>query len=422
MIRRAFVWLHRWFGLGMAVFLIIEGFSGCLLAFNAEVTRLLNPKLFVSRPSPDAKPLDLAALAEKAESVGPDVRVAYYARYRDDQVILRCFGRKDPATNKERELGFMYLVVDPYTGKELGRLLWRGYDVNGGFLANVIPFLYDLHTTLKLSSTGEWILSLVALIWSIDCFVGFYLTLPVSRRSFLRRWKTSWLVKWRSGRFRLNFDLHRAGGLWFWLALFVFAWSSTHLIDRFGVYERVMGTVFAAPSVGEEVSKFFPNRHVDIPKLGWREAQSAGEKLMAEQAKAQGFKILRPVSLNFLGYGGLYNYIVETDRGFPADKRETVFFDADTGDFHGLMPTRKEILGSTITSWLFSLHMIQDPVDYVTYRILVSATGVAIVILSVTGVYIWWKKRRARGFSRSSRGHLAERPSLAAAETGGPKS
>jgi len=47
-------------------------------------------------------------------------------------------------------------------------------------------------------------------------------------------------------------------------------------------------------------------------------------------------------------------------------------------------------------NWLRALHMIQDPVDYLVYRIFVCVIGVVIVMLSVTGVYIWWKKRRAR--------------------------
>ncbi len=40
--------------------------------------------------------------------------------------------------------------------------------------------------------------------------------------------------------------------------------------------------------------------------------------------------------------------------------------------------------------------MITDPVDYLAYRIFVAVIGLVIVILSVTGVYVWWKKRAAR--------------------------
>ena len=51
MTRKFFVWLHRWFGLAMAVFLVIEGITGSMLAFNPQLTRLFNPRLFVIRPS-----------------------------------------------------------------------------------------------------------------------------------------------------------------------------------------------------------------------------------------------------------------------------------------------------------------------------------------------------------------------------------
>ena len=33
------------------------------------------------------------------------------------------------------------------------------------------------------------------------------------------------------------------------------------------------------------------------------------------------------------------------------------------------------------------------------YRILVCALGLVVAMLSGTGVYIWWKKRKARKFS-----------------------
>jgi uncharacterized iron-regulated membrane protein len=66
MIRHFFVWLHRWTGFLLAGFLIIEGLTGSLLAFNTELTRLFNPTLFATPPSLDAPRLDLATLAARA--------------------------------------------------------------------------------------------------------------------------------------------------------------------------------------------------------------------------------------------------------------------------------------------------------------------------------------------------------------------
>lgn len=408
MIRKYFVWLHRWFGLFIAGFLIVEGLTGSLLAFNSSLTRLLNPKLFATRPTPDAKPLDLATLAEAAEAIDPNIRVAYFGTFEEGRVLLRCAGRKNPETDREFDLGFMYLVLDPYSGKELGRLRFHGYDIDGGIVENIIPFVFDLHTSLAGISYGSWILSVVALIWSIDCFIGFYLTLPVTRKKFFSRWKTSWLIKLCAGFFRANFDLHRAGGLWFWIPLFVFAWSSVQLIDTFGAYSNVMGIVFRTPSEWEWYGEFFPNRRVESPNLEWREAQSAGEKLMADRATKEGFKVIQPVGLNYFDGNGLYNYIVQTDRLFPHDREAIVFLDANTGELHGTMATYHPNPRIMVSNWLFALHNIKDPVKYLLYRILVAMTGLVTAMLSVTGIYIWWKKRCARKIAIIRRKHQVE--------------
>jgi uncharacterized iron-regulated membrane protein len=56
--------------------------------------------------------------------------------------------------------------------------------------------------------------------------------------------------------------------------------------------------------------------------------------------------------------------------------------------------------GNTVTNWLRALHMITDPMDHLVYRIFVVVVGLVIAMLSATGVYLWWKKRRARLFHR----------------------
>ena len=62
-------------------------------------------------------------------------------------------------------------------------------------------------------------------------------------RSFWQRWSPAWRIKWSASTYRINFDLHRAGGLWLWLALLVFAWSSVYMNLGDTVYKTVMRTV-----------------------------------------------------------------------------------------------------------------------------------------------------------------------------------
>ena len=183
MIRKVFVFLHRWVGLALALFLIIEGLTGSLLAFRGDLTRFFDPALAGAPPIPGAPKLDLATLIERAKALEPRASYGYRLPIADDTAIMKMDPRIDPATGKPYDLGFTYLALDPWTGTELKRLQHGMY--THGFLTNVMPFVYDLHKTLILNHAGEWILSILALLWTIDCFVGFYLTLPHHARKIL---------------------------------------------------------------------------------------------------------------------------------------------------------------------------------------------------------------------------------------------
>ena len=75
-----------------------------------------------------------------------------------------------------------------------------------------------------------------------------------------------------------------------------------------------------------------------------------------------------------------------------------LLFDAVSGKFGGINIPTGANAGNTIDSWIFALHMAQ--IWGMPFRIFVTVMGLVITMLSVTGVYIWWKKRRARQSSR----------------------
>ena len=398
MIRSFWVWLHRWAGLAMAVFLILVGLTGSLLAFKTDLERLICPKIY-AMPRPGVPPLDLATLAERAETLVPQGRVAGVFLTEPDQALVTFDPREDPATGKPYELDFGQLFVDPWSGEELGR---RRFDDLSQGLINLMPFIYELHYELALGAPGLWVLGIVALVWTIDCFIGFYLTLPVSSSAFWRRWKLAWLVKWKAGAYRLNFDLHRAGGLWVWPMLLVFAWSSVMLNLR-PVYNWVTGAVFDYQLLPEENTAPSPPPN-EIPRLDFRAALLTGERLMAEQATKHDFSVERAVILYRMN--GVYSYFVKSSRDIRDKVGLTyVNFDADTGALISLELPTGQHSGNTLSAWLYALHMAD--VFGLPYRIFVCALGLVITMLSITGVYIWWKKRKARQFSKAHRGVAA---------------
>ena len=151
--------------------------------------------------------------------------------------------------------GARAVYLDPYTGETLGE---RTFGEAALTRKNIIWFLYRLHMTLALPEgyigLGARALGVVALLWTTDCFVSFYLTFPLRLRNsdgrsgkpWLSRWTPAWLIKFSAGAYRINFDIHRAFGLWTWLMLFVFAWSSV-AFNLEEVYTPVMNTLFGEP-------------------------------------------------------------------------------------------------------------------------------------------------------------------------------
>ena len=95
------------------------------------------------------------------------------------------------------------------------------------------------------------------------------------------------------------------------------------------------------------------------------------------------------------------------------DGQACVEFDAETGavppeappsaSHQQTMPTR---LADTITGWIQMLHMAR--VFGLPMKIFVCVMGLVITLLSVTGVYIWWKKRKARKSSRKQQDLFVE--------------
>ncbi|MGO9237055.1 MAG: PepSY-associated TM helix domain-containing protein [Methylocella sp.] len=387
MIRHFFVWLHRWAGLLMTIFLILVGLTGSLLAFKSDLERLICPQIYAT-PRPGVPPLDLATLAERAEILVPKGRVVSVFLTEPDQALVAILPREDPTTGKPYELDFVQLFVDPWSGEELGRR--RFGDLSQG-LINLMPFIYTLHYTLALGAPGAWVLGIVALVWTIDCFIGFYLTLPVSSGAFWQRWKPAWLVKWKASAYRLNFDLHRAGGLWVWPMLLIFAWSSV-MLNLPSVYDWVTGGVLDYLPPSEQYTATSPPPN-EIPRLDFRAALSTGERLMAEQATKYGFSVHRAVIL--YRDNGVYSYFAKSSRDIRDKAALTsINFDADTGALRSLNLPTGQHSGNTISAWLYALHMAD--VFGLAYRIFVCVLGLVIAMLSVTGVYIWWKKRKAR--------------------------
>ncbi|MGS1005765.1 PepSY-associated TM helix domain-containing protein [Achromobacter anxifer] len=397
---------HRWVGLVIAGFLLVAGLTGALLAWNDELEALFSPDLFlVEPPEPDAPSLDPLILRERVQLAFPQALATHapLALRPGRALVFQLDPLADAASGIGPELADDQVFVDPYRGRILGARK-RG-DLTQG-QKNLMPFIYRLHYQLALGVVGDRVFGVISLLWTLDCFVGACLSLPVrvgrtgksgqGGKSWLARWRTSWAVRWGAGSYKLNFDLHRAGGLWAWAMLFVLAWSAV-AFNLSEVYDPVMRSVFAHQEDDAGVQPLpVPE---SVPALGWREAREVGRRLMEEQARVQGYTVLREDALRHDPQLGVYRYGVVSSRDVGDRWGATsLTFDAATGEFRGLWLPTGAASGDTLRTWLTSLHMaaVGGAVAGLPMKLLICAIGLAVAMLSVTGAVIWWKKRQAR--------------------------
>lgn len=416
--RLAFSLLHRWVGLAIAAFLFLSGLTGAVISWDHELDDLLNPQLHEATGSGRAIPA--LELVRQVEARDPRVRVTYFPLTAEPGESLSFYvqPRVDPTTGRLFEPGYNEVFVDPVTGIEIGKRDWgRAWPITR---ETFVSFLYELHYTLHIPDMwgidrwGVWLMGGVAVLWTMDCFVGFYLTLPVRRvptpgrpaavarilqRGWWARWKPAWKIKTSGSFYRLNFDIHRAFGLWAWLLLFVLAFTGFSLNLYREAFYPVMSLISeVTPSPFDLRTMTDKHRPLD-PGIGYDE--------VLELARDEGARRGWPEPVGSLFYApryGIYGAMFfhpGDDHGTAGVGPARLYFDGTDGRLLGDRQPWKGTAADIFVQAQFPLH--SGRILGLPGRILISVMGLVVAALSVTGVVIWYRKHRARTAVSKSR-------------------
>lgn len=431
---RAFwVLIHRWFGLLMAGFLFLTGLTGAIISWDHELDDLLNPHLMEAPATGSARPS--LEFIEQIEARHPQVRVSFVPLLAEQGKSL-AFGvspRVNPETGRLYEPGYNQIFVDPVSGRELGKRYWGApWPITS---ENLISFLYVLHYSLHLPEMwgidrwGIWLLGIIAIIWTLDCFIGFYLTLPARKRqprtsralqnphdgmsetnesmakTWWQRWQPAWAVRWKGGAYKLNFDLHRAGGLWTWVLLFILAFTAFSLNLYREIFFPVMSSI-SQVTPGPFDSRPMAELHKPIES---RVQFAEVIRLASAEADRRGWR--EPTGSIFysqeFGVYGVGFFYAGEDHGSAGAGPAQIYYDAADGSYLGDKQPWKGTAADIFVQLQFPLH--SGRILGLPGRILISLMGLVVAMLSITGVYVWWKKSRAR--ARYDACRLTERSS-----------
>jgi uncharacterized iron-regulated membrane protein len=281
-------------------------------------------------------------------------------------------------------------------------------------------------------------LGIVSLVWTINCFIGFYLTFPRAvksnktkqasnkkRASLFKRWLPAWKIRRKTNTFKLNYDLHHAFGLWLWVMLFVIAWSSVGFNLK-SVYQPVMQAVVGlTPREGRPTAKPEPNKTAEQNSRADGSAHSntgvnnrsndvdvithvvnktnsiAYLSAQADSAAQQnGVSVQQLLGIRWVEEDKQWQMRFQTDKDIGTHGgASSITVDAATGNVERVnFGYQSSSFGSKTDQWLSTLHMghISQGIGHLLYQIFLALIGLAVTILSITGVYLWWKGRQQR--------------------------
>jgi len=423
--RSFFTVLHRYVGLLIAFFLIFSGLTGAVISWDHELDDWLNPQLMEAHTK--GKSLSSLEIARQVEARYPEIRVTSLPMSVEagESLVLGVKPRQNPTTGRLYEPSFNQVFIDPVTGDELGKREWGA--VWPITKETFVSFLYKLHYTLHLPEMrgtdrwGIWLLGIIAILWTLDSFVGFYLTLPAKRRaqtsknlakleddreidsstadvpmpaskSWWQRWQPAWKVRWHGGAAKLNFDLHRAFSLWTWALLFIIAFTAFSLNLYREVFYPIMSTVSTVTPSPFDVRPRAPKHQPITPTRQFGEVVTKAQVL----AKTRGWtEPLGSTSYNqSVGVYTLQFFYPENGHGAGGVGHKRLYYDGMDGRYLGDRQPWKGTAADIFLQAQFPLH--SGRILGLPGRILISAMGIVVAMLSITGVVIWWRKRGSR--------------------------
>lgn len=390
--------LHRIFGLSTAVFLFISGLTGAMISWDHELDAWLNPHLYEARSGGAAvtSAETSLALADRAEAANPRMRVQFVplATEPGHSLMLFMLPRVDPATDELYDVDFNQLAVDPATGLVQGKRMWGEISLAR---ENVLPFLYKLHYTMHLPDafgleTGMLLMGLVAIVWTLDTLIALWISFP-NRKT----WRRSFAFRFRQGGARMNFDLHRSGGVWAFPLLLVLAITAVSM----NLGDELMRPLVAQFSMLSESP--FDSRTPQPPEKPIAPVLTRAQAIERATVQARQRGITAPAGGVFyaadFGVYGVGFYEPDNDHGDGGLGNPWIYLDGRDGAPVGAEIPGEGSAGDIFLQAQFPLH--SGRLFGIPGRVAVSLLGLAVAVLSATGVIIWARRRKRRAVAEA---------------------
>jgi uncharacterized iron-regulated membrane protein len=353
-VRKWILKIHLWVGLVSAIFLIVMGLSGAIIAFENDYDHWFHPGIWYVSPQPQR--LSQQALVDIVQQKFAPARVS---------AIFMQDGREDLA-----QVYFLSndleVHVDPYNGAILGT---RDQAPRINDVVNVIHQLHIRLVRIRIGSTdvGKLLVEIAGVEMLLMIPTGLWLWWK--KKQVRISWKASWK--------RINWDLHSAVGIY--TIVFLLLATVTGFFISFeqplfwmthsGPYERTPAPHSALPAEASQLPDLdailhasdaaIPNSRtvaVSVPR-GPKNVYVVQKRVPQDQSRNAQSNVFIDQ------YSGKVLKVDDFNKISPGYRAVRINRSIHTGDYWGL-PS----------------------------HIILSISSALLAVMAVTGIIIWWKK------------------------------
>ena len=384
-LRRLWLNVHLWIGVGLALLLIPISISGGLLVWHDEIDALLTPQRYAVTGAQVSLPPS-AYLAKAAEAVAADPQnlQATGIRYPDAPGWpVRVVPRGQPGENGGRPR-FVTVFLDPPTAAVLDVMEFR---------TSFIGFLHIFHENLTIPQySGRQIVGWAGVGMLILSLTGIWLWWPR---------QTSWINLLRSLRWtrssRFTFNLHNMLG--FWIAIPLAVVSLTVIYLSFPQTARDMMSSIAPMNPQGQRGGFA----AEVARQTELSSDRALQIALSAAPGALPSTLFLPTVQRGGGNRGLAWRVQVTSA--ESNEMATILVDDHSGRAN-VAPGPQS--GDRAASWIRWIH--EGSHSGPVWTTIVFLTGIFPTIFAISGVIMWLRKRASRKALDSKRETVTLRP------------
>jgi uncharacterized iron-regulated membrane protein len=351
---------HRWFALSLGWVLGLMGLSGALLVVAPPLDEQLHPQLFKVAAPPAS--IDGRHATLPLEAIRAKLGVEFGKKASLSFLPPRDVGDSLPVLVRGAWKGTVY--IDPFSGAELGRR---------GETEGVVNFLFKLHSTLFMDDFGRALLAFVALCYLLLLVTGLILWWPRSGQS-------AWRIEWRKGLVRSLFDVHRVTGATLGVLIAV---------------SVATGVYMAWPPLRGFVTTLSGDKAMRAPALPTASRDHGGARLPIDTL-VEAARVPFPQSRVYLvQVPAKADLPVQVRLHLPGDPhpngRTLIWID----------PVTAQVLAAQRWDALDVIYPLHTGVlGGAVLEGVVMVSGAALAGMTVTGLWLWWRRRAMRSARR----------------------